>query len=169
MATGIFGKLPAHGDFVRRGLPDGFVSAWDAWLQAGIAEARDALGDGFAAAWAAAPAWCFHLPAGACGPEAVAGVLVPSEDLVGRLFPVTLARVLSAGEGPPGATWYGALEAAARLPGQDADGLLAAIADLPPGDDEPPGEGWWRLDGARWDWPALPPPALFRVLAEGGA
>jgi type VI secretion system protein ImpM len=168
MATGIFGKLPAHGDFVRRALPDSFVGPWDEWLQAGIAEAREALGDTFAAAWAAAPAWCFHLPAGACGPDAVAGLLMPSEDLVGRLFPLTLARLLATAEAPPGAAWYPALEAAAGLPGQDADALLAAIADIPPGGDEAPEEGWWRLDGARWDWPALPPPALFRVLVEGG-
>lgn len=168
MATGLYGKLPAHGDFVRRGLPDGFLGPWDGWLQAGIAEARDALGDGFPAAWAAAPAWCFRLPAGACGPDAVAGVLVPSEDRVGRLFPMTLARPLPQAEAAPAAAWYPALAQAARLPGQDADALLAAIAGIPPGEDDPPGAGWWRLDGARWDWPALPPPALFRVLAEGG-
>jgi type VI secretion system protein ImpM len=167
MAAGLFGKLPAHGDFVRRGLPDSFIGPWDEWLQAGIAEARDALGEDFAGAWTAAPAWCFRLPAGACGPDAVAGVLVPSEDLVGRLFPVTLACLLAGGQAP-GAAWYQAVEAAARLPGQDADALLAAIAAIPPGGEEPPEEGWWRLDGARWDWPALPPPELFRVLAEGG-
>ncbi len=171
MATGIFGKLPAHGDFVRRGLPDSFVSPWDAWLQEGITEARAALDDGFAAAWATAPAWCFRLPAGACGPEAVAGLLLPSEDMVGRLFPVTLARLLAPGEALPGAGWYAALEAAARGArdgGEGADDLLAAIAPEPATGDDPPEEGWWRSDGARWDWPALPPPMLFRVLAEGG-
>ncbi|NGM19861.1 type VI secretion system-associated protein TagF [Roseomonas stagni] len=167
MATGLYGKLPAHGDFVRRGLPDSFVGPWDAWLQAGIAEARDALGEDFAGAWAAAPAWCFRLPAGACGPDAVAGLLVPSEDMVGRLFPVTLARLLAPGEAP-GAAWYPALDAAARRPGQDADTLLAAITAADASEDDAPAEGWWRLDGARWDWPALPPPELFRVLAEGG-
>lgn len=171
MATGLFGKLPAHGDFVRRGLPDSFVTPWDAWLQDGIAEAREALGVGFPEAWAAAPAWCFRLPAGACGPDPVAGVLVPSEDMVGRLFPVTLACVLAPGEAPAGA-WYVALEAAARAAheaGDGADALLAAIPAAPEADDDPPGEGWWRTDGARWDWPALPPPEMFRVLAEGGA
>ena len=32
--TGLFGKLPAHGDFVRRHLPRSFVTPWDEWLWA---------------------------------------------------------------------------------------------------------------------------------------
>lgn len=35
-ATGFYGKLRSHGDFVSRGLPHGFVQAWDAWLQTGL-------------------------------------------------------------------------------------------------------------------------------------
>ena len=47
--TGLHGKLPAHGDFVRRGLPTSFCEPWDAWLQAGMTAARDSLGDGLTA------------------------------------------------------------------------------------------------------------------------
>jgi len=57
--TGVFGKLPAHGDFVRRGLPQSFVGPWDAWLQAGIGMARGTLGSDFDLRWAATPAWRF--------------------------------------------------------------------------------------------------------------
>ena len=38
-AAGLFGKLPARGDFVRRNLPASFVAAWDSWLAGVLAEA----------------------------------------------------------------------------------------------------------------------------------
>ncbi len=128
--TGLFGKVPAHGDFVRRGLPTSFVGPWDAWLQDGMAAARDRLGARWAEVWDRAPPWRFALPAGACGPDAVAGVLLPSEDMVGRRFPITLAALLATGEDVPAPAWFAALEAAAqagRAGRADADALAAAI------------------------------------------
>jgi type VI secretion system protein ImpM len=130
--TGLYGKVPAHGDFVRRGLPSSFVSPWDAWLQDAVAAAREALGPGWEDAWDHAPAWRFALPAGACGPEAVAGVMLPSQDTVGRRFPVTLAALLPAGAPMPVPAWFDRVEAAAlagRAGAADADALLAAIPD----------------------------------------
>jgi type VI secretion system protein ImpM len=131
-AIGLYGKLPAHGDFVRRALPKSFVDPWDAWLQAGMAAARAALGEAWEDAWRDGPVWRFALPAGACGPEAVAGVLVPSVDSVGRRFPLTLAAVFAGDEGPARAAeeWFEALERLARTGragGTDADGLAAAL------------------------------------------
>ena len=32
MPVGFYGKLPSHGDFLRRRVSDAFVDAWDAWL-----------------------------------------------------------------------------------------------------------------------------------------
>ncbi|CAH0300660.1 type VI secretion system-associated protein TagF [Roseomonas sp. CECT 9278] len=128
--SGLYGKVPAHGDFVRRGLPSSFVAPWDSWLAAGIAAARGQLGAHWDAAWDTAPAWRFALPAGACGPDAVAGVMLPSQDQVGRRFPITLAALLPPGAAPPGPDWFDALEGAARagLAGQaDADALAAAV------------------------------------------
>jgi type VI secretion system protein ImpM len=128
--TGLYGKVPAHGDFVRRGLPTSFVGPWDEWLQRGIAAARERLGPRWADAWDAAPAWRFALPAGACGPDAVAGVMLMSEDMVGRRFPITLAALLPPGAPPPEEAWFAAVEAAAiagRRGRADADALLAAI------------------------------------------
>ncbi len=146
--TGLFGKVPAHGDFVRRGLPSSFVTPWDAWLQGAVAAAREQLGAGWESAWDSAPAWRFALPAGACGPDAVAGVMLPSQDQVGRRFPVTLAALLPADARLPGSDWYDAVEAAA-LAGRDgradADALAAAI---------PPPEG-------PVPWPAFALPAPF--------
>ncbi len=130
--TGLYGKVPAHGDFVRRGLPSSFVTPWDAWLQDAVAAARESLGPGWADAWDHAPAWRFALPAGACGPDAVAGVMLPSQDTVGRRFPVTLAALLPAGTPLPAPAWFDRVEAAAlagRAGAADADALLAAIPD----------------------------------------
>jgi type VI secretion system protein ImpM len=128
--AGLYGKIPAHGDFVRRGLPSSFVGPWDAWLAAAIATAREQLGAQWEAAWDSAPAWRFALPPGACGPDAVAGVMLPSHDQVGRRFPITLAAILPPGAVAPEAEWFDALEAAALagLAGRaDADALAAAL------------------------------------------
>ena len=149
--TGLFGKVPAHGDFVRRGLPTSFVGPWDSWLQDGMATARDRLGERWAALWDAAPPWRFALPAGACGPDAVAGVMLPSEDMVGRRFPITLAVLLPAGAALPGPAWFAALEAAAlagRAGQVDADALAAAIPvpGAEPAEDRP--DAWPLADHA---------------------
>lgn len=128
--TGLFGKVPAHGDFVRRGLPTSFVGPWDSWLQEGMAAARERFGPRWAELWDGAPPWRFALPAGACGPDAVAGVLLPSEDMVGRRFPITLAALQAHDDPLPGPAWFAALEAAAlagRAGQADADALAAAI------------------------------------------
>ncbi len=75
---------------------------WDAWLQDGMATARERLGDRAGRTlWDGAPPWRFALPAGACGPDAVVGVLLPSEDMVGRRFPITLAALVAPGAAPP--------------------------------------------------------------------
>ncbi|MDB5372667.1 MAG: tagF [Belnapia sp.] len=181
LLVGLFGKLPAHGDFVRRGLPGSFCEPWDAWLQAGIAAARDRLGAGWEAAWDAAPAWRFALPAGACGPDPVAGVLAPSADAVGRRFALTGAAVLpGATEAAWPAPWFAAMEGALRAAqagGLDAD-ALAALLPLP-GTAEPaeaPAPGWWTAPswaagepGLVWPLPSLPEPSEFILLLDAPA
>lgn len=149
VGTGLFGKLPAHGDFVRRALPRSFVEPWDAWLSQGMEAARAALGEGWEAAWDAAPPWRFRLAPGACGPHAAMGVLVTSTDLVGRRFPLTVVAVLPAAALPPPAPWFAALEEAAlaaRAGGLDADALLAR---LPPAPEDDPDA---TLDGRSLFW-----------------
>lgn len=116
--TGLFGKLPTRGDFVRRNLPRSFVEPWDAWLSAGLIAVPNAH-------WGP---WRFHLAAGACGPDGAAGVLAPSQDSVGRRFPLTLA-VLGVSHRPPEA-WYAALEVLAADVTLDADTLAAALPGL---------------------------------------
>ncbi len=93
--VGLFGKLPARGDFVRLGLPGSFVLPWDAWCQHMVADSRTRLRESWLEAWLHAPVWHFALPAGQCGPDAVLGVVLPSVDRVGRYFPLTLAAVVA--------------------------------------------------------------------------
>lgn len=90
MEVGLYGKLPTHGDFLRRRVADDFVSGWDAWLQRCIAESRASLGEAWLDTYLTSPVWRFALAPGVCGAAAVAGILVPSVDRVGRYFPLTL-------------------------------------------------------------------------------
>jgi type VI secretion system ImpM family protein len=92
--VGLFGKLPSHGDFLRRRTSDAFVDAWDAWLRESLAESRTALGEEWLDIYLTSPAWRFVCAAGACGPAPVIGLMVPSVDRVGRFFPLTLVSIL---------------------------------------------------------------------------
>jgi type VI secretion system protein ImpM len=83
---GFFGKLPSRGDFVRVGLSRALASAWDGWLQGVIPKSPER-----EAVLRKAPAWRFGFGAGLCGPRAACGVLLPSADRVGRIFPLLIA------------------------------------------------------------------------------
>ena len=100
MPVSFYGKLPARADFVGRRLPHDFVDCWDAWLQQSLATSEAALGLDWRDCYFAAPLWRFVLPAEICGSAAVAGVMMPSVDAVGRSFPLMLGRQLAAGEEP---------------------------------------------------------------------
>src|SRR5512138_84782 len=93
--VGFYGKLPSHGDFLKRRVADEFVGVWDAWLQESLATSRTALGDQWLDIYLTSPAWRFACAAGACGAAPVLGVLVPSVDRVGRYFPLTLVASFS--------------------------------------------------------------------------
>jgi type VI secretion system protein ImpM len=90
MEVGLYGKLPTHGDFLRRRVADDFVDAWDPWLQHCIAASRMALGEQWLETYLTSPVWRFALGSHVCGTAAVAGLIVPSVDRVGRYFPLTL-------------------------------------------------------------------------------
>jgi type VI secretion system protein ImpM len=94
MEAGFYGKLPSHGDFVRRRVPDAFVDAWDDWLRECLAASRDALGDRWLDVYLTSPAWRFVCASGACGPSTILGLMAPSVDRVGRYFPLTIVAEL---------------------------------------------------------------------------
>ncbi len=172
--TGIHGKLPSYGDFLRRELPLAFVGPWDHSLQAGMQALMAQWGDSFESRWAAGPAWRFVLAPGICGNAGVAGVLMPSADSVGRAYPLTLAALLPAGSGPPGDDWFEALERAGRTAlGRRCavEELLYALPDLPPAPpampkaaSTTPAVRWWAADGQQRNSSALPSPVQFVAL-----
>ena len=91
--VGLFGKLPARGDFVRENLPRDFADAWDVWWQRGLAETQRRPADEWREAWLEAPVWRFVLPPGLCGASGVLGLWMPSVDKAGRYFPLTIAAI----------------------------------------------------------------------------
>jgi type VI secretion system protein ImpM len=101
VTVGFYGKLPSHGDFLRRRMPDGFVEVWDAWLQECLAGSRTVLGDRWLETYLTSPVWRFASMSGAICPSGIVGVMVPSVDRVGRYFYVTIAATLPP-DIPPG-------------------------------------------------------------------
>jgi len=97
MEVGLYGKLPSHGDFLRRRTSDAFVDRWDSWLQGCMAASRSALGERWLDVYLTSPAWRFVCAAGTCGAAPVLGLMVPSVDRVGRYFPLTLVVELPEG------------------------------------------------------------------------
>jgi type VI secretion system ImpM family protein len=165
---GLYGKIPSHGDFIRRNLPESFLMPWDQWLQDGLAFAQDALGDAFGPTWETAGVWRFRIGSGGCGGAAAEGVLVPSCDWVGRRFPLTVARLSQCGEAAMPAPWYEALAACVESvlsQGQRVDGLMTALAPFgdaaASGHGDAPAEGWWQATDYGPIATGLPPPDVF--------
>ncbi len=124
-SPGLYGKLPARGDFIQRGsLPRDFLDAWDEWLQGSLAQSRERLGESWLRGYLNSPVWRFALSAGCCGKQPVAGLLMPSVDRVGRYFPLTLALPLA-----DGADLAALTQTAADWFEQAEQLLLEALAD----------------------------------------
>src|SRR5687767_13437663 len=88
MAKGLYGKLHAKRDFVAIGVPRGFLTCWEPWLQGAMSASRDDLAQGWQDAFLTAPIWRFWLGSALCG-SPVLGAIMPSVDGVGRCFPLT--------------------------------------------------------------------------------
>ncbi len=138
-APGFYGKLPVRGDFIGRRLDRRFIDPWDSWLQEAILASRDELGERWLGLYLNSPIWRFALSAGACGPEVIAGVTIPSIDSVGRYFPlmigselgvdVDLTALVTQSDG-----WYCAVEAlilSTLEPGFTLDLLEAPLSEEP--------------------------------------
>lgn len=139
----LFGKLPAHGDFVARGLSDTQVGRLDDYLTASLSDAATL--DDFDALYAVAPAWRFVI---ALDDRMFCGVLAPSVDKVGRQFPI-LVGVKAAGEQI--GVLIDACEAhlySAFAEGQAADEVFATLEGFPdmPVSSELPTPGWYLED-----------------------
>lgn len=98
-----FGKLPAHGDFVARGLSGAERKTWDAWASASLEEARRDLGDIFETRFEAAAPWRFAFGPGRFADAWVAGALTPSIDRSGRHFVIVAGARSGEALSPDGA------------------------------------------------------------------
>lgn len=118
LATGIFGKLPAHGDFIHRNLSSRVVNVWDTWLQTLVGSTQERLADAWLDIYLTSPIWRFCLAEGVVDENAWAGILLPSVDRVGRYFPFSVMRPLAKGTVVTAFianqdSWYESLENAA--------------------------------------------------------
>jgi len=116
--TGLFGKLPAHGDFIYRELPSAFITVWDEWLQGYVGSSQEQLGDAWLDTYMTSPIWRFAFSEGVVDSNAWAGIFLPSVDRVGRYFPFSIATRLPASTNPTDflcsrPNWYKAMEDAA--------------------------------------------------------
>lgn len=117
--AGFFGKLPTTGDFVARGLPDGFRLKWDPWVARHLAPRLNRR-------WPEG-GLRFRLVSGG---RIAAGVILPGADRVGRAFPLSL--ILIAPVLPDPAGLEGWCDAAGTLdPNLGADALWDALEALP--------------------------------------
>ena len=94
LQLGVFGKIPAHGDFIQRNLDKSFLEPWDEWLQRCIASSREMLDYKWLDVYLTSPIWRFVLTAGVVDEHCWAGIVVPSVDSVGRYFPLTIVLQL---------------------------------------------------------------------------
>lgn len=141
-ATGwLFGKMPAHGDFVSRGIDAPTRDALDLWLTAEMERARVVWGESFEQRYDAAPVW--HFVDGDAFGVWTGGILCASTDRVGRRFPLMIASPAPDREGAA-ASSAGCLTLVAQAfaQGWNADELVSAQVvpeDLP-----------WQPAGAAW-------------------
>jgi type VI secretion system protein ImpM len=176
-ATSWYGKVPSRGDFVSAGLTLEQVLIWDGWLQQGLAKAAQSLGAAeLGRRLRAFGAWRFLAwpePQGLDG-AALAGVLVPSHDRVGRAFPLMLVQAFE----PAALAWRDIEAGLARLadaaldttdqPGmQDFEMQLRGLASVfaaqphsaaPPGAEKSPLVLLRNSPGHRSLWWSEPPP-----------
>lgn len=174
-ATGLYGKLPARGDFITRSLARPFTDGWDAWLQPAINCSREQLGEGWVDIYLTSPLWHFVLPGGLCGPTAMAGVLMPSVDRVGRYFPLTIAAPLNDGAAAarlPAAmsAWFDWAETLALTCLEDDfdfDGLEEVLAGAPAADAVRPGGVFFSPMGLRAPLAGDGPETGVQAIADG--
>ncbi|MEM9145363.1 MAG: type VI secretion system-associated protein TagF [Pseudomonadota bacterium] len=82
---GFYGKIPAAGDFVGRGLPRETIARWDRWMDMALRAALETGGGGGIWRFRAGPGFFAGIP--------VAGVFQLSRDRVGRRFPLLIALI----------------------------------------------------------------------------
>lgn len=135
--TGLYGKLPAYGDFLTRNLGSSFINPWDEWLQNYVSVSKEQIGDGWLEIYLTSPIWRFVLSAGVVDEKMWGGLVMPSVDRVGRYFPFSIARPFPAQMSPINfmftqQAWYQQMESFCLMAldgDMDADELLGSADD----------------------------------------
>lgn len=112
---GVFGKLPAHGDFVQRNLSPVFIAGWDEWMQHYIAGSREQIGEEWLDIYLTSPIWRFAFSQGVIDEHCWAGIMMPSVDRVGRYYPFSVVVRLPTEISPAEfinnkSSWFGSVE-----------------------------------------------------------
>jgi type VI secretion system protein ImpM len=121
MARFVYGKHPAFGDFVTVGLAGVAQDRLEAWLNGSLQALRNAWGDGWQDGFDGSATIAFWIGARVTGDVALRGAMRPSQDKVGRRFP------LLAGFGGPGP-----LPPSIDPMDDYVTGVAALLADLAP-------------------------------------
>ena len=165
----LFGKIPAHGDFIARGLDHATHSLLDDWLSVEVARARERFAD-FDARYVQAAPWYFLDQDGAGAWSG--GALCLSVDKVGRRFPILVAAP-AGGADSAREVALAALELVFTTfsEGWDADQLALAlgsiVADRTPG--PVPTQSVWAIeadDGTRIEMTGRFPDGLIERMLE---
>ncbi|CAI9121505.1 type VI secretion system-associated protein TagF [Brytella acorum] len=172
--AGYWGKLPAHGDFLRAGLPEGAVSRLDRWISVQLAESRARHGDAFETLWHKAPTWYFTIRPGVLEEgHAATGIWTPSIDAAGRCFPFVFVILHD-----PASPFYRGLvpfENAIRTAVEQTQSVQAleeaigVAGCVPIPSAAPVHDVWWCVGNAAWGTihGALPVDDAFDWLIEG--
>lgn len=136
--VGFCGKIPAHGDFVSRNLPEEFLGPWNQWTQTVISASQEQLENLWLETFLTSPIWRFAVSPGGCSSVGFCGMMIPSVDKVGRYFPFTMVEFT---DDEPlnimrnGTEWFEAAQQV-LLKGLEEDLNIEAICDaaanLPP-------------------------------------
>lgn len=165
----LFGKIPAHGDFISRGIAHDMHEALDDWLSTELARARSRFGD-FDMRYQTAAPWHF-VDCDAHGAWS-GGALCPSVDKVGRRFPILVAAPAA-----DGASAEMVAQAALELifgtlgEGWDADQLRERLSEIPStasGEQAVPHSVWAieAEDGTRIEMAGRFPEGLIERMLE---
>ena len=129
--TGLYGKLPATGDFIARGVEAGFRHHLDQWITLKVLPVIEA---------GMFPDEGLRLIIPAAG---IAGAMIDSRDKVGRRYPLVALTVIGERTGPVACDGWAeaALDAlrAGRDEGAGVEDIFTSLAALTP--PEPDGEG----------------------------
>lgn len=98
---GLFGKLPSHPDFISVNAGGPLPRALDSWMQEGLAQVRQTVGNGWEAQFDAAAPLFFAFRNGNAS-EALVGVCRPGCDRGGRRYPFSVFAEASIGRGGRG-------------------------------------------------------------------